>query len=223
MRPKILFLICILCLSSCATVENPSMNDTAKRPIEPLCTQHTIQKGETLWRISKLYGVDINDLIEKNNIQDYTTVTPEQVLLIPSKKNHPPRPETIMAQKNNIDFIWPIRGKISGYFRQKSNGVTNKGIDILLENNQDVLASCEGEVVFTGNLAGYGKTLIINHAENLSTIYCGNSDITVKKGQKVIQGMVIAKSGVSPRKNQPTLHFEIRKKHKPQDPLFYLN
>lgn len=210
-------------LSSCTTVENPSINDVTKRQIEPLCIQHTIQEGETLWRISKLYGVDINDLIEKNNIQDYTTVAPGQTLLIPSKKAPPSQHGIIIAQKNNIDFIWPTRGKISGYFRQKSNGVTNKGIDILLENDQNVLASCEGEVVFTGSLAGYGKTLIINHAENLSTIYCGNSDITVKKGQKVTQGMVIAKSGVSPRKDQPTLHFEIRKKHKPQDPLFYLN
>ncbi|MFH1690945.1 MAG: M23 family metallopeptidase [Candidatus Omnitrophota bacterium] len=101
--------------------------------------------------------------------------------------------------------------------------MANKGVDIAFNAGENILASREGEVIFIADMAGYGKTLIINHLDNLTTIYCGSSDIVVKKGQRVTQGMVIAKSGISPRKSKPTMHFEIRKKHKPQNPLFYLN
>ncbi len=129
----------------------------------------------------------------------------------------------ITNQTGQLGFIWPVHGLVCEHFKDKTSGVSNKGIDIALNSNENIIASSEGKVIFIGDIPGYGKTLILNHLNNLSTIYCGSSDIIVKKGQKVAQGMVIAKSGTSPRKNQPTLHFEIRKKHKPQNPLFYLN
>ena len=100
---------------------------------------------------------------------------------------------------------------------------SNKGIDILTEPNQDVLASRAGNVIFIDELPGYGKTIIIDHHDGFSSVYCGNSSTGVKIGDEVQQGIVIAKTGQSPRKNSGSLHFEIRKKHKPQNPLYYLN
>ena len=46
--------------------------------------------------------------------------------------------------------------------------------------------------------------------------------ITVTRGQKVVRGQMIAKSGASPYSPQPQLHFEIRNGRKPVNPLSYL-
>jgi len=78
-------------------------------------------------------------------------------------------------------------------------------------------------VAFAGSLVGYGKTIIIEHREGVSTVYCGNSSVAVKTGDTVKQGMTIAKAGQTPRQDGSNLHFEIRRKNKPQNPLYYLN
>lgn len=210
-------------LTSCSTVETPAIKTANTSYNGATQITHTIKPGETLWQISKMYNIDINDLIERNKIEDCTAVEVGSSVTIPVSSSN-----TAIAQKtaktlDHTDFMWPVHGTICEYFKEKTGGVSNKGIDIVLNSNENIVASSEGKVVFIGDIPGYGKTLIINHADNLATIYCGSSDIIVKKGQKVTQGTVIAKSGVSPRKNQPGLHFEIRKQHKPQNPLFYLN
>lgn len=216
-------LMCSLCFSSCSSIDDSHLKSVGLIEYPDTNITHTIQEGETLWHISKIYNIEINDLIKQNKIQDCTTIVPGQTIIIPALKSHISQAQKITEHDNNTGFIWPINGEICEHFKDKTNGVTNKGIDIAFKSSQNILASREGEVIFIGDIAGYGKTLIIDHIDDLTTIYCGSSDIIVKKGQRVTQGMVIAKSGISPRKNQPTLHFEIRKKHKPQNPLFYLN
>jgi murein DD-endopeptidase MepM/ murein hydrolase activator NlpD len=98
----------------------------------------------------------------------------------------------------------------------------NKGIDIQTRSGQEVCASEDGVVDFVGTLPGYGTTIIVDHAGNISTVYAGPTTTLVTKGQQVPQGTVLAKTNSSGGEQKETLHFEVRNKHRPQNPLYYL-
>jgi len=172
-----------------------------------------------------MYNAELEDIVRINGLSDSSNIAYGQKIVIPNafQRANTASLATNFDSKYDNDFIWPSKGKVIATFRQKYDGVSNKGIDILTETNQDVLASRTGKVIFIGELPGYGKTIIIDHHDGFSSVYCGNSYIGVKTGDEVQQGMVVAKTGQSPRKDSGSLHFEIRKKHKPQNPLYYLN
>lgn len=179
---------------------------------------HKVHAKETLWRISKNYGVELEALARANSLTDKQTIYVGQLLFIPQAAVTKFR-ETGKSK----NFIWPIRGKVLSYYGEKKDGVKNKGIDIKARHGEAIVASRSGEVSFTDeNMKGFGKTIIIEHNDGYSTVYAYNSQILIGVGRKVRQGTVIAKAGQSGRAPAPRLHFEIRKEHKPQNPIHFL-
>jgi murein DD-endopeptidase MepM/ murein hydrolase activator NlpD len=182
---------------------------------------HTVQKGETLWRISKVYNVNLDTIVKVNKITDHTKIKVGQKLLIPGVEKK--REVLNLSLKDSYTFIWPTKGEIVSYFREIKNHLINKGIIIRARLGQEVLSSRAGRVAFCAeNLDGYGKIIIIEHDEGFATIYANNLENLVKLNEKVEQGEVIAKVGMDQRLNMPALHFQIRKNNKPQNPLYYL-
>ncbi|OGX30304.1 MAG: hypothetical protein A2879_04165 [Omnitrophica WOR_2 bacterium RIFCSPHIGHO2_01_FULL_49_10] len=184
---------------------------------------HRVTKGETLWRISKNYGVDIEALVESNGLSDARNIKVGQQIFIPTNIVQPvPKLEPFPAYARE-DFIWPVRGKIILSFGQKRDSTPNKGIDIQARDGMVVAASRSGRVIFSEEkVKGFGKTIIIDHGDGIQTVYSHNSEILVKIGEDVKQAQPIAKVGSTGRGNSPYLHFEIRKRHKPQNPFYYL-
>ena len=102
-----------------------------------------------------------------------------------------------------------------------SNGQT-KGIDIAGQLGDAVQASAGGRVVYAGaGLRGYGKLVIIKHDADFLSAYAHNRSLLVKEGQTVTKGQRIAELGNTDA-DRPKLHFEIRRRGKPVDPLKYL-
>lgn len=95
------------------------------------------------------------------------------------------------------------------------------GIDIGVPNKTPIYALLDGKVTTSGNVSGYGNTIIINH-DDITSLYGHNSSLVVSVGQKVKQGQLIAYSGSSGNSTGPHLHFEIRdSSDKPIDPEGY--
>lgn len=114
-------------------------------------------------------------------------------------------------------MIWPLQGKVLSTF-----GGSSKGIDIAGVTGDVVVASMPGEVFYVGNgIAEYGYLVIIKHSPTLVSAYAHNSKIVVKQGQRVKTGEKIAEVGQSGT-NRPKLHFEVREKGTPVDPMNYL-
>jgi murein DD-endopeptidase MepM/ murein hydrolase activator NlpD len=222
---KLFLVFALACLPACATVEQPLPPTTAPATLTlPLGSiEHTVLKGETLWRISKAYNVDLDDILKTNRITDATAIAIGQKIIIPKiAANEIGNPKRL-ASKENSDFIWPVQGKIVTQFRQRNSGVSSKGIDILTETPQDIVATRSGKISFVGDLAGYGPTLIIDHEGGFSSVYAGNSSVIVALGDEVKQGMAVARTSGAGDKRDGLLHFEIRKRSKPQNPLYYLS
>ncbi len=117
-------------------------------------------------------------------------------------------------------WIWPVNGKIINYFSDRSN--QNKGLDIAGKTGSPVRATAKGRVVYSGSgLRGYGHLVIIKHNDNYLSAYAHNKKIHVEENEFVKAGQRIADLGSS-GSDREKLHFEIRYKGKPVDPLNYL-
>ena len=120
-------------------------------------------------------------------------------------------------------FFWPVRGgKITQGFKQRSN--RHDGLDIAGRKNSPIYAAESGKVIYAGrDFNGYGKLMIIEHAgDTWATFYGHLNSFQVSEGSRVVKGQRIASMGRTGRASGVHLHFEIRYKLRPVNPLQYL-
>lgn len=208
---------------------------------------HTVERGQTIYRISKAYGVSQEDIIEANGVQDVTKVRVGQVLFIPGGKRSkkvevvlgetpsnpptrqnpptPPNPEPPAASgacsPTAISLIWPLSGTLTSTFGTR-NGRQHDGIDISDPIGTAILAAADGTVIFADRLGGYGLIIILKHEGDVKTIYAHNRKNFVQKGDIVKQGDKIAELGNSGNATGPHLHFEVRCGQEAVDPIPFL-
>ncbi len=242
---KFLFLIIgvvslSLAVSSCASSKRQISKPEA--PSKPRTTydhsrdvHHSVRKGETLWRISKIYNVPVATIKEANRLTSETIKVGDK-LFIPAATGigtviveagkltaRTLSPRQVFPKIDQGIFIWPARGAIVTRFGVVRDDVRTKGIDIATNPNQPVYASRAGKVSFTSeSVKGYGKMIVIDHPSGFQTVYACNSKNLVKKGQKVGQGDIIARTGALSRVQKSGLHFEVRKNHQPLNPESFL-
>lgn len=111
-------------------------------------------------------------------------------------------------------FIMPVnKGRTSGNFggqriMNKQKKAPHQGMDIAAPEGSPVFASADGIVTLSGGNYFYtGNVIVLNHGQNLSTIYAHLKTTTVKPGQKVKQGEIIGHVGKTGRATGPHLHW----------------
>lgn len=173
---------------------------------------HVVNKGETLYRLSKIYGVSIEELVQTNNIEDHTKLKIGKILLIPG------------AMQTSL-FNWPLNGKITSRFGKRRNRF-HHGLDISAKNGTPIKSVSDGIVIISRNklngYSNYGQIVIIEHINGIQSLYAHNRVNLVEEGRCVRQGDDIAEVGSSGNATGNHLHLEIRKNGKPVNPLNYL-
>jgi len=125
------------------------------------------------------------------------------------------RDTLIVLTESGRAFTFPIDGKLLRGFMN-----THKGLDIKLNKGDTVRAAFDGVVRYSKyNRGGFGYLLIVRHYNGLETYYAHLSKMLVKVNQIVKSGEPIALGGSTGRSRGPHLHFEIRYKNVPMDPL----
>ena len=219
MRRSFGFILFIFFLSGCAT--GPQYRADIDKPAVP-GIYHEVKKGETLWYVSRIYKVDLNRIIDANRLPNASKIEVGQLIFVPEIREEA-RKETALSPVKLESFIWPVTGVVVSYFGSTKDMTKNSGIDIEAPKGKDVLASRSGKVAFASDfMKGYGKTIIIDHQDGFQTVYSHNAQNMVGVNESVKRGSVIARVGDTGRVRKPTLHFEIRKDHKPQNPFYYL-
>ncbi|MCY4473005.1 MAG: peptidoglycan DD-metalloendopeptidase family protein [Kistimonas sp.] len=123
----------------------------------------------------------------------------------------------LQAAKNKTPWYWPVRGAVLTPFSLKKKRYT--GIAIAGRMGEAVRATADGKVVYSGaGLVGYGHLVIIRHPGRYISAYGHNSVLLVREGEWVKAGQKIAELG-STGTDRPKLHFEIRHKGEPVNPL----
>lgn len=101
----------------------------------------------------------------------------------------------------------------------------HKGIDIIVEKNEPIMASGSGQVIRVEySKVGYGNNIIIKHNDEYSTLYAHLNDIKVKEGDYVHFGDVIGLGGQTGLVwgKSCHLHFELRRNNSAINPLKFI-
>jgi len=201
-------------------LQPPYILRTGERLLLPGARGQTPQ--ETLEQRAQAFNIDIDDLVTGSEPAIAQNEEPKKATASPKK---PLRTDVAVAEPNNFSgrFTWPLTGRIIGRFGPTGDGRRNDGINIAAENGEEVRAAADGVVAYAGSaIAVYGGLILIKHGDGWITAYGHVGQILVTRGQSVRQGDVIARAGATGAVNTPQLHFEIRDKRAPVDPLRYL-
>ncbi|MEH2026026.1 murein hydrolase activator EnvC family protein [Nostoc sp.] len=96
------------------------------------------------------------------------------------------------------------------------------GLDFAASYGSKIRAADSGTVIFAGWYGGYGRAVIIDHGNGITTLYGHTSELYVTEGQAVERGQAIAAVGSTGFSTGPHLHFEVRRNGTPVDPANYL-
>jgi len=121
-------------------------------------------------------------------------------------------------------FSFPVNGVISSNFGMRIHPIYGDirfhyGIDIAAPVGTDIYPIKNGMVVFSGEQAGYGNVVIIDHGNGLTSKYAHNKVNLVEEGDQVDTQTVIARVGHTGNSTGPHLHLEISEKGEYIDPV----
>lgn len=125
-------------------------------------------------------------------------------------------------------MIWPLKSykKSSPYGYRKDPFTGEKafhyGVDLAANKSTPIATVLDGTVKAIGEGKSYGNYIMVQHNDNLVTLYAHCSKIMAQKGQKLKQGDTVALVGSTGRSTGNHLHFEIRIGGKRVDPIWLL-
>jgi murein DD-endopeptidase MepM/ murein hydrolase activator NlpD len=178
------------------------------------------------WRdIAKQYGVRADALFEANGCETAPTV-----VFVPGANWSPVAAPVAVASSPINRYPLPAEASILLAYGWQVNPRTNAvefhgGVNLATPSETSVLAVGAGTVAFAGEQSGYGRLVVINHAQGLQTRYAQLQTIAVRAGQQVESGTPIGTVGAA---NLPEayLHFEVRSNSRlgwvAQDPGAYI-
>lgn len=200
-------------VTTSSSVENNPDKISAKQKIngEHGFIYHTIQKGETLYRIGKTFHIPVDSLMEINGITDSTILKPGMQIKIPKAKydiQTASIEQILQLHKNGkkyVSYSLPLKGDVVPYVKSHYRGIL-----IFNKDNRDVRSVDRGIVSHIENTASFGLIVFVRHANGLVSTYSGFSVIYVRKDQEVYPGDVIGKSGEIAKGQSPGILYSLQ-------------
>lgn len=191
-------------------------------------TIHTVVKGDTLKGIAAKYKADVNEITQFNDLTKDAKLAIGDSIIIPNgegsiQASAPARSSSAIVINGKV-VKEPYRGgsgpNYPGYYiRPIAGGVKTQGlhgynaVDLGTPVGTPIMAAADGEVIISkssGYNGGYGKYVVISHANGTQTLYGHMSNPYVYEGQRVVQGQIIGLSGNTGLSTGPHVHFEVR-------------
>lgn len=204
---------------------------------------YKVQKGDSLGRIASRFKMRIEGIRDYNTIvgnnikvgQELFIKDPDIKIVVPKATTAPRTGNATTTARTTgttaartiartAGFRMPVRftGITSPYGNRfhpvLKRYIFHAGVD-MKARYITLYASKEGTVKVAGTQSGYGKIIVITHADGYETRYAHLNSYSVKVGQRVASGEVIGQTGNTGRSTGPHLHFEIRRNGKTLDPM----
>ena len=170
-------------------------------------------------------------VINKDSIFKAAQADTDILELTPSKADSLLREKVSNEDKYNLfetaltvkDFVFfpPVNGSISSGFDLNEK---HFAVDIVIPTNTPVKATSDGRVLFASWTSDAGYVIIIDHGDELISVYKHNSSLTKSQGDFVKSREVIAISGTSGELSTgPHLHFELWSNGIPLNPTNFID
>ena len=190
----------------------------------PAVVLHRAQKGETLFGISRQYGISIRELRTINNLTEAYVLKSGDVLKIPvtpentmrtAANSNPAAAQSVTAQTPassaikisppvvrtvDLSLVWPVKPKEAAYMTGKLSGVA-----IIGEPGESVFCILPGTVLSAGPYRGFGRVVIVKSADGYLYVYGGCETLFVKSGDSVTTGMELGRLGIADVSGQAAL------------------
>lgn len=129
-----------------------------------------------------------------------------------------------VVKEINPTIVWPTKGIVTLEFGEMSiYQPFHTGIDIAGGLDYPVNPAMDGTVIYAGEIFwGFGKHIIIDNGNNITTIYAHLDKIYVYKGQKVTTDSVIGGQGQTGWATGVHLHFQVNVYGIPVNPRIFL-
>ncbi|CAM4369584.1 murein hydrolase activator EnvC family protein [Paenibacillus typhae] len=197
------------------------------------------QKEQEKLKLISLYNADIiesEEISEEQEAQLLEIATKKAALEKEKNKLRAAqiysnsRPGANTVSSNGGTMAVPVAGaRITSTFGSRVHPITKQvkqhnGVDMAAAEGTTIKAAEDGIVIVADWWGGYGNTVIVDHGNNMWTLYphIRNNGIKVQKGQAVKRGQKIAEVGSTGNSTGPHLHFEIRVNGKAVNPMPYL-
>ena len=187
---------------------------------------HKVRSGDCLSNIAKQYGTTVAHISSANKLTGTDLQVGQVLTFSVSAKNYRVA-RVSRTRSNRLSWRRPVRGRLSDRYGWRRHPVYKKrlfhaGVDVAAPRGTPIHATAAGQVTFAGWQRGYGRLVIIRHANGYSSRYGHCSTLRVKKGQYVKAGQVVARVGATGVATGNHLHFEIRRNGKTQNPLSFV-
>ena len=97
----------------------------------------------------------------------------------------------------------------------------HEGMDFTASQGTPIYATGDGRVTTSGNAAGKGNHIIINHGYGYETVYMHMVRIKARDGQLVKRGQIIGWVGNTGASTGPHCHYEVHIFGRPVDPVYF--
>lgn len=191
---------------------------------------YEVQKGDTLYGIARKYGIKLPELMAMNNLDNNATIKIGQKLNVPgtvsAAKNEPAKVTQKQldstqseASKQKVNtavsvvsgVTWPLANPSVRNISGKVSGVQLTG-----RGNEAVKCIREGTVMYTGVYRGFGDVVFIQSKTGLIYSYTGLGSVKAKKGDYVLAGTEIGRTG---KGSESSIKFMVFQNGKPVDPV----
>ncbi|MDR3164874.1 MAG: peptidoglycan DD-metalloendopeptidase family protein [Synergistaceae bacterium] len=192
----------------------------------------TVKKGQTVEKLAKEYDIYPEAILSANRMEEASLKQGSQLFLPGAKvavaESNGKTNAVASKVKNTVSvkkgFGWPVAGKISSSYGRRRHPVRGNsdfhtGIDIRAPRGRTIAASSAGKVVHAGWMGGYGRTIVISHPGNITTLYGHCSKLLVKVGANVRRGQAVARIGSTGISTGNHVHFEVRSGGRPINPI----
>jgi len=141
-------------------------------------TKYRVKKGDTLYGISRKFGISVDSLCKTNSISNKNRLNVGTVLTVPATAT-----KTAKKAANTTSgaplFNWPVSPVVK-YMKDGGNGVKSIGVYIQSRSGSTVRSSAPGVVEKTGNMRGFGNYVVLRHRNRYLTVYSNLDDVFVR-------------------------------------------
>ncbi|MEA2387088.1 MAG: hypothetical protein QOJ22_1262 [Thermoleophilaceae bacterium] len=130
-----------------------------------------------------------------------------------------------MDNAARLQMVWPASGTVTSPFGVWRGNHRHTGIDIGMLLTLRVRAVTAGVVRSTGyedGYEGYGKIIVLDLPGPYTALYAHLSNFAVREGDVVHKGEWIGQAGCTGNCSGTHLHFEVKHRGVPIDPMQFL-
>ena len=164
---------------------------------------------------------------EQKEISDFIAAEEERIARELEEARRRAELEARLGQITEAGWVLPSPGAITSWFGPRLHPILgytrmHNGVDFNCWTGDPIRSATDGIVIMAQYYGGYGYTIIVQHANSLSTLYAHLSAFNSQVNDYVVAGQQIGQCGTTGLSTGPHLHFEVRQSGAPVNPLPYL-